>query len=110
MKDHQMEIVLRKACQAFLAARSQERMNSMQRIALQIIAGIDMDNLLSAPQDQQKQAQSKLIRLIERERLKGVSGHWSYDLNRHIALKQALDRLGGEINTMKRKTVSGIAR
>jgi len=33
------------------------------------------------------------VRLIERERQKGVIGHWSYDLNRHIALKQALDRL-----------------
>ena len=35
----------------------------------------------------------RLKRLIERERLKGVKGHWSYDLNRHIGLKQALDTL-----------------
>jgi len=31
--------------------------------------------------------------MIERERLRGVRKHWSYDLNRHISLKQALDRL-----------------
>lgn len=101
MKDHKMEVALRKASKEFLVTRNQERMNSMQRVALQIIAGIDMDDLLSAPQSRQKQAQSKLIRLIERERLKGVNGHWSYDLNRHIALKQALDRLAGKIKTKR---------
>ena len=31
--------------------------------------------------------------MIERERQRGMRKHWSYDLNRHIALKQALDRL-----------------
>jgi hypothetical protein len=40
---------------------------------------------------------SKIIRrverLIERERQKGLSRHWAYDLNRHIALKQALEQL-----------------
>ncbi|WP_235911667.1 hypothetical protein [Mesorhizobium xinjiangense] len=40
-------------------------------------------------------AQLRLERAIERERLKGVRQHWSYDLNRHIALKQALDLIKG---------------
>jgi hypothetical protein len=31
--------------------------------------------------------------MIERERQRGMRKHWSYDLNRHIALKQALDAL-----------------
>ena len=35
----------------------------------------------------------RIERLLERERLRGGRRHWSYDLNRHIALKQALDRL-----------------
>ena len=82
--------------------RNQQRMGAMQRVALQIIAGIDMDSLLDAPESEKKQAQHKLIRLIERERLKGINGHWSYDLNRHIALKQALDRLLGKINNISR--------
>ena len=30
---------------------------------------------------------------LARERSKGVARHWSYDLNRHIALKAARDRL-----------------
>ena len=30
---------------------------------------------------------------MERERLRGMRRHWSYDLNRHIALKQVLDKL-----------------
>ena len=37
-----------------------------------------------------------LERAIERERLRGMRRHWSYDLNRHIALKQALDSLAGK--------------
>lgn len=90
-----MELALKEASMSFLAARKEERMCAMQRVALQMIAGIDMDKLLSAPDSERAQAQCKLSRLIERERLKGVNSHWSYDLNRHIALKQALDRLCG---------------
>lgn len=33
----------------------------------------------------------KLQRALRAERNRGKSGHWSYDLNRHIALKQAYD-------------------
>ncbi|MFD1197664.1 cytoplasmic protein [Brucella gallinifaecis] len=91
-----MEITLRKSCKEFLATRNEERMGAMQRAALQIIAGIDMDALLNSSQDEKKQAENRLNRLIERERLKGINRHWSYDLNRHIALKQALDRLMGK--------------
>lgn len=88
-----MEIALRKACTEFLATRHHERMHSSQRVALQIIAGLDMDQIMDASDDIKRQACMRLIRLIERERLRGINGHWSYDLNRHIALKQALDRL-----------------
>jgi len=65
----------------------------MQRAALQILCGIDFDTLLAAPQEKKAGAVRRLTRLIERERMKGMRGHWSYDLNRHIALKQALDKL-----------------
>jgi hypothetical protein len=34
---------------------------------------------------------AKLQRALRAERNRGMSGHWSYDLNRHIALKQAYD-------------------
>lgn len=96
-----MELALRKACKEFIATRNEEKLGAMQRAALQIIAGIDMDTLLNASKDKKNQAETKLIRLIERERLKGIKGHWSYDLNRHIALKQALDRLQGRTMTTR---------
>lgn len=44
----------------------------------------------------------RLDRLIERERLKGASGNWSYDLNRHIALKQLRDGLAKTWKSQKR--------
>ena len=34
---------------------------------------------------------------LRRERNKSTAGHWSYDLNRHIALKRARDRVRAEI-------------
>ncbi len=88
-----MERMLEAARQDFMAARMRQSMSATQRAALQIIAGIDMDALLAAEPPERRQAAQRLARLIERERLKGLRGHWSYDLNRHIALKQALDRL-----------------
>lgn len=91
-----MKTALEQARRIFLAEREQDRMSAMQRVALQIVAGIDIDRLVQASEVEKQQAARRLTRLIERERLKGVSGHWSYDLNRHIALKQALDRLEGK--------------
>ena len=32
----------------------------------------------------------RLARALAAERRRGRSGHWTYDMNRHIALKQAL--------------------
>lgn len=41
----------------------------------------------------------RLMRALRAERRRGRAGHWSYDLNRHIALMQAITaeraRLGG---------------
>lgn len=36
---------------------------------------------------------------LRRERAKSVGRHWSYDLNRHSALKQARDRIRSELAT-----------
>lgn len=33
---------------------------------------------------------ARLARALRAERNRGRAGHWTYDLNRHIALKQAL--------------------
>ena len=91
-----MKTALEQARRIFLTEREQDRMSAMQRVAMQIVAGIDIDRLVQASEVEKQQAARRLTRLIERERLKGASGHWSYDLNRHIALKQALDRLEGK--------------
>ncbi|MBZ9654334.1 cytoplasmic protein [Phyllobacterium lublinensis] len=78
---------------SFLAAKENERNVARQRAALQILCGVDLNAI--AMQDEESRAHMcrRLKRLIERERLKGAKGHWSYDLNRHIGLKQTLDSL-----------------
>lgn len=64
-----------------------------QNAILQIVSGMDMACALGARGAARNAILVRLRRLIERERLKGVRRHWSYDLNRHIALKEAYDRL-----------------
>ncbi|MBA8876712.1 cytoplasmic protein [Phyllobacterium myrsinacearum] len=79
--------------EAFLAAREAERNTTRQRIALQILCGDDLDAMTTCSTADKLSYCRRLKRLIERERIKGGKGHWSYDLNRHIGLKQALDTL-----------------
>jgi hypothetical protein len=64
-----------------------------QRAALFLVCGIDLPDMLSTSVAERDRITARLQRLIERERIKGARRHWSYDLNRHIALKQALDRI-----------------
>nr|WP_246730337.1 cytoplasmic protein [Nitratireductor mangrovi] len=65
--------------------------------ALFLAGGIDMDRVLNGSDEACRNTLAKLDRLIERERLKGRARHWSYDLNRHIALKQARDVIAARI-------------
>lgn len=77
----------------FLADRSKRVAEARQRAALLLICGIDLDCVLGASAPEITRALTRIGRIIERERLKGARRHWSYDLNRHIALKQVEDRL-----------------
>ena len=61
--------------------------------AFQIACHFDLAEALQAAPARRAQIVLRLERMIERERQRGIRKHWSYDLNRHIALKQALDRL-----------------
>lgn len=79
----------------FLRRKEAEIAESRQRAALQLLAGIDLDRMLGMADRERVRVAARLKRTLERERLKGLRRHWSYDLNRHIALKQALDRLTG---------------
>lgn len=78
---------------AFRSRKRRERARAGQRAALLLAAGIDLGEALAAAAPVRGRLVARLERLIERERLRGLRRHWSYDLNRHISLKQALDRL-----------------
>ncbi len=84
---------------AFLAAKEEQRDQARQRAALQILCSEDLDAVMMRGDEGKAQLCRRLKRLIERERLKGVKGHWSYDLNRHIGLKQALESLRASMST-----------
>ncbi len=78
---------------AVLEAREKERQEAGQLAAFQIACHLDLSRALSEDTAGIARSILRLERMIERERQRGARGHWSYDLNRHIALKQALDRL-----------------
>jgi hypothetical protein len=77
----------------FRQQRANEQAHARQNAAFFLMSGIDLATALNHRGDERKATILRLGRLLERERLKGVRQHWSYDLNRHIALKQAYDRL-----------------
>lgn len=96
-------IDLQEEGRAFAAAKARRGNESRQEAALFLTCGIDLAVALSAEGDDRRAAIRRIERLLERERLKGCRRHWSYDLNRHIALKQALDRLRSAANENPRE-------
>lgn len=81
----------------FLSGRRQFERRSVHMAAFRLSTGIDLSVALASSGQQRQRIVANLARLIERERLRGVRRHWSYDLNRHIALKQVLDELAGSL-------------
>jgi len=77
----------------FRQQKDEVEKQARQTVAFFLISGIDLDDALASTGSERRRITARIARLIERERLKGVRRHWSYDINRHIALKQALDRL-----------------
>lgn len=67
--------------------------HAKQTAALFVLCGVDLQQALASSGEERSRIVAKLRRFLERERMRGLRRHWSYDLNRHIALKQALDRL-----------------
>jgi hypothetical protein len=94
---------IRSEFEAFRVKKLGETGDARQMAALQLACGIDFGDLLNAEGETRRKLIEKLTRAIERERLRGANRHWSYDLNRHIALKQALDRLLGEDDLPRRR-------
>ncbi len=54
------------------------------------LIGIDPDALSGSEAIPKKAILARLNRALRAERQRAKSGHWAYDLNRHIALRQAL--------------------
>lgn len=84
-----------KEAKAFGRTKTEEEEQARQRVALSLLCGVDIADLFEASPERRAKLIRQIERLIERERLKGIRRHWGYDLNRHIALKQVLDRLCG---------------
>lgn len=87
MRDFQTEI------DAFKEARRAEVERARQMVAFQLACGVDLSEAQGSGPMVAARYAAKVRRLLERERIRGVHRHWSYDLNRHIALKEVLDEL-----------------
>jgi hypothetical protein len=85
--------ILQQEIAAFQRRKGVEVSEARQRVALRLSCGIDLPDLAGADHGILVQALARITRAIRRERLKGLGRHWSYDLNRHIALKQACDEV-----------------
>jgi len=79
----------------FQESKRRAAAEARQTAALQLACGIDLSAALAMPMAARAGMVARLARRLRRERQKGLSRHWSYDLDRHIALKQAFDRLRG---------------
>lgn len=84
---------LREEARTFGSEKQNAVRHASQVAAMQLTCGIDLSASLLESGEAQARLIQRIERMIERERLKGMRRHWSYDLNRHIALKQVLDRL-----------------
>lgn len=83
---------------AFAARKRRETDEARQAVAFFLACGVDLADALAAAPQEKDRLRRRLTRLVERERLRGLGRHWSYDLNRHIALMQALKRLSARAN------------
>lgn len=60
------------------------------RLLLRLV-GLDIRQLAEPGPALDAAIRARLERALRRERLRGVAGCWTYDLNRHLALMQALE-------------------
>ncbi|MET3662648.1 cytoplasmic protein [Aquamicrobium ahrensii] len=84
---------LQRDASRFARHRQEKATEAGQRVALRLLCGLDLEDVMAAGSQEKLRLIERVDRLLERERLRGLRRHWSYDLNRHIALKQARDRL-----------------
>lgn len=70
---------------------AQELADARAALSLQLLCGEDLKAVLASGSGEKQRVARKLLHRLERERLRGLRGHWNYDLNRHIGLRQALN-------------------
>ena len=88
---------------AFARRQSALGERARQTAAVSLLCGFDLTAALGAKNEDRLRYARSIARAIERERLKGARKHWSYDLNRHIALKQALDAMREDADPAARR-------
>lgn len=89
----QMDQRLQRERDLFITHKRGSEARARQRAVAARVLKLDLDDLGCTGKTARTELILRLGRFIERERIKGVNGHWSYDLNRHIALKQLRDDL-----------------
>ena len=77
----------------FRQRKDDRQRDTVVMVTLLLLGRLDLATVLASPAGERRHVLVRVERLLERERLRGARRHWSYDLNRHIALKQARDRL-----------------
>jgi hypothetical protein len=82
-----------KEAQEYVERRAARQRQAGRLVAFRLATGMDLDRVLASAPAEMHHAVLKLERLLERERLRGWARHWTYDLNRHIALGEALGEL-----------------
>ncbi|MFZ1681473.1 MAG: cytoplasmic protein [Rhizobiaceae bacterium] len=80
---------MRDAAREQIERNDTRRRSAARRVAMRLLVGVDIEDIDGLAADGRGQLLLRVERLIERERLKGAQRHWSYDLNRHIALADA---------------------
>lgn len=91
----------------FRTDKVRQAAEARQRAALQLACGLDLDALSAADAPARRAALGRVERALERERLKAALSHWSYDLNRHIALAEARNALRGDAAEIGRRGNAG---
>lgn len=78
---------------SFRKRRVDAEARSLANAALLTVAGVGIEEALKADSVTCSTIRIRVRRLLERERLRGLKHHSSYDLKKHIGLKTAFDML-----------------
>jgi len=86
-----LEQVFREAAASALADARRAGVAAYDRArALPRLIAIDPHELRDDEPDHRRRIVARLSSALREERRRGIAGHWAYDLNRHLALTQAL--------------------